>query len=129
MKIEFNRVTWYSKLCAIILFLLLVPILCFYIGEKYGLLLANEQSPIVLTRVVYKNAVDPASVSKTTHTYSNAIYSFEYPSNWNATKNTYAPENTLFGIGATDTMGGGGIEIQTSQKSLDTVFASNSEFE
>lgn len=35
MSIEFNKVTWYSKLGAVILFLLVVPILTFYIGMKY----------------------------------------------------------------------------------------------
>jgi hypothetical protein len=35
MSIEFNKVTWYSKLGAVILFLLVVPVLTFYIGMKY----------------------------------------------------------------------------------------------
>lgn len=33
--IEWNRVTWYSKLGAILLFILVVPVLTFYIGVKY----------------------------------------------------------------------------------------------
>jgi len=33
--IEWNRVTWYSKLGAIILFLGVIPALCFYIGTQY----------------------------------------------------------------------------------------------
>lgn len=37
MKIEFNKVTWYSKLGAAILFLVIVPILAFYIGRQYQL--------------------------------------------------------------------------------------------
>ena len=41
MKIEFNRVTWYSKLAALVLFLVVVPVLCFYIGEQYGSLKAE----------------------------------------------------------------------------------------
>ena len=65
MNIEFNRVTWYSKLGAIILFLFAVPILCFYIGEKYGLLIASEQPPFVITRVVYKNLPNPNMPSTT----------------------------------------------------------------
>ena len=36
MKIEFNKVTWYSKLAAVILFLFVVPFLSFYFGEQYG---------------------------------------------------------------------------------------------
>ncbi len=35
MSIKFNEVTWYSKLGAIILFILVVPVLTFCIGRKY----------------------------------------------------------------------------------------------
>ncbi len=35
--IVFNKVTWYSKLAAVILFLLVVPTLTFYIGTQYQL--------------------------------------------------------------------------------------------
>lgn len=35
--IVFNKVTWYSKLAAVILFLLVVPALTFYIGTQYQL--------------------------------------------------------------------------------------------
>lgn len=42
MKIEWNRVTWYSKLGAIILFFVVIPVLAFYIGEQYGLLEAGS---------------------------------------------------------------------------------------
>ena len=35
MKIEFNKVTWYSKLLALVLFLVVIPWLAFYIGEQY----------------------------------------------------------------------------------------------
>lgn len=35
MSIKFNEVTWYSKLGAVILFLVVVPILAFYIGGQY----------------------------------------------------------------------------------------------
>ena len=37
MHISFTTVTWYSKLGAVLLFLLVVPVLCFYIGEQYAL--------------------------------------------------------------------------------------------
>ena len=33
--IKWNEVTWYSKLGAIILFLIVVPVFCFYIGTQY----------------------------------------------------------------------------------------------
>jgi hypothetical protein len=35
MKIEWNRVTWYSKLLAVILFILVLPAWTFYLGMKY----------------------------------------------------------------------------------------------
>ena len=35
-KIKWNEVTWYSRLGAIILFIGIVPALCFYIGAEYG---------------------------------------------------------------------------------------------
>ncbi len=35
MIIEWNKVTWYSKLGAVILFILIVPILTFIIGREY----------------------------------------------------------------------------------------------
>jgi hypothetical protein len=35
MYIEFNRVTWYSKLAAVILFIFVVPWLTFYLGREY----------------------------------------------------------------------------------------------
>ena len=35
--IKFNEVTWYSKLAAVILFLLVIPTLTFYIGTQYQL--------------------------------------------------------------------------------------------
>ncbi len=33
--IKFNEITWYSRLAAILFFLAVFPILCFYIGTKY----------------------------------------------------------------------------------------------
>ena len=35
MNIKFNEVTWYSKLGAVVLFLLIVPILTFIVGRQY----------------------------------------------------------------------------------------------
>ncbi len=33
--IEWNKVTWYSKLAAIIFFIGILPVLTFYIGTQY----------------------------------------------------------------------------------------------
>lgn len=35
MTIELNKVTWYSRLSAIVLFIIIIPILAFYLGYKY----------------------------------------------------------------------------------------------
>jgi hypothetical protein len=46
--IKWNEVTWYSRLGAIILFLGVVPVLCFYIGMQYGLI---QNLPLALSPV------------------------------------------------------------------------------
>ena len=35
MSIKFNEVTWYSKLAALIFFLIALPTLTFYMGVEY----------------------------------------------------------------------------------------------
>jgi hypothetical protein len=35
MSIQFNKVTWYSRLLALILFLGIIPLIAFYIGTQY----------------------------------------------------------------------------------------------
>ena len=89
---------------------------------------------VIITGIILvqseKHVVEPnISSTDVSHVFTNGIYSFTYPTNWNAVKNKYNPESTLFGPSATEAMGEGGVEIQTSQKSLDTVFESNSEIE
>ncbi len=48
MKIIFNKVTWYSKILAVIVFIFVLPSLTFYIGMRYqevkGVNLANSES-------------------------------------------------------------------------------------
>ena len=44
MNISFTTVTWYSKLGAILLFLLVVPTVCFFIGQQYELTKLDIQS-------------------------------------------------------------------------------------
>jgi hypothetical protein len=43
MKIQFNKVTWYSKALALALFVIL-PFLGFYLGIRYGRLLAMGEA-------------------------------------------------------------------------------------
>jgi hypothetical protein len=54
MSIQFNVVTWYSKLLSIIFFIAVVPALTFFIGQKYQQTLdvTNNQSMLVVTPVV-----------------------------------------------------------------------------
>jgi hypothetical protein len=46
MNIEWNKVTWYSKLAAIILFVGAVPALTFYIGKQYGEVSVLSNEPV-----------------------------------------------------------------------------------
>jgi hypothetical protein len=34
-QIEWNRVTWYSRMWALFVFLLIIPVISFYIGTQY----------------------------------------------------------------------------------------------
>lgn len=43
-EIKWNEVTWYSRLGAIMLFLVVVPTLSFYIGMQYGALLETNRN-------------------------------------------------------------------------------------
>ena len=47
MNIEWNKVTWYSKLAAVIFFLGVLPVLTFYIGTQYGEVLTIYENPII----------------------------------------------------------------------------------
>lgn len=68
MHIEFNKVTWYSKLGALILFILVIPALTFYIGRKY------EEVRILNS---YTN-ISPAKVSNTLNPdYLNSTYNID----------------------------------------------------
>lgn len=47
--IEWNKLTWYSKLASIIFFLGVFPILTFYIGMQYQRTLDVVNNPVVIT--------------------------------------------------------------------------------
>ena len=42
--IKLNKVTWYTRFIALVLFLAVIPALSFYIGTQYGLMLGGDQS-------------------------------------------------------------------------------------
>jgi hypothetical protein len=46
MKIEWNRVTWYSKLSALIVFVVIFPVVTFAIGVQYGMVVEIKRSNI-----------------------------------------------------------------------------------
>ena len=57
MKIVFNKVTWYSKLLAVFVFFVIVPLVSFYLGSYY------EQ-----TKIIIRNINEIAPVQKTINT-------------------------------------------------------------
>ncbi len=79
-NVEWNRVTWYSKLLAIVIFIGVIPTLTFYIGMKYQeavdandetnilTLISSTNSPLVSNRpsLPLVNATTSASISSST---------------------------------------------------------------
>ena len=88
--IEWNQVTWYSKLGAIILFISIVPALCFYIGIQYQLAQQSFTSPPVI------NGANPVLNSGVFGPYDGNSFSYKsnpvspfclgnYRDQWNST--------------------------------------------
>ena len=82
MQIKWNKVTWYSRWAAVIVFLIMIPILCFYIGMIYGEVRSIELIPEL--GIPAKNTPSVSTTSFPYSTYSNDIYNFtfQYPSTW-----------------------------------------------
>ncbi len=76
--IEWNKVTWYSKLGAIIFFIAVLPALSFYIGVKY------EQAKVANTSISSYVSVPIKNIGVDLKKYVNEKYefSFEYPSDY-----------------------------------------------
>ncbi len=54
MKIKWNKYTWYSRTAALLFFLLVLPVLTFYIGEQYGVTVTEINSqPITSPSTVH----------------------------------------------------------------------------
>jgi hypothetical protein len=72
--IKWNEVTWYSKLGAMILFLGVVPALCFYIGIQYQL--------------TQQNILESNSTTGTIHSYTygdpDGFFTLHVPAAWKA---------------------------------------------
>lgn len=99
--INFNEVTWYSKLAAIIFFIGVFPVLCFYIGNRYGevkslnnvqysegLVPARQQpsdcpnGTLVETLNGYQCDVSESETALNWRTYKNDQFEFQYPSEY-----------------------------------------------
>ncbi len=52
MNIKLNKITWYSKLAAIIFFIGILPIVTFYLGKEYGEIIAGENVPTFISAEV-----------------------------------------------------------------------------
>ncbi len=91
--IEFNKVTWYSKLAAAVFLLIFFPIVAFCIGVQYGEIRASSIAPVYsapkdnyieITKTVapgsenlkYFTAITPLTTSAST--YSNIVGHFGY---------------------------------------------------
>lgn len=75
--IKWDRVTWYSKLLAIIFFIGVLPLLCFYVGARYGEV--KEQAERVETvSFIPKAKVAEGVDTSEWKTYRNEKYGFEF---------------------------------------------------
>ena len=82
MQIKWNEVTWYSRWAAVVVFLVAVPVLCFYIGVIYGHV--NSQEVVSEIGVPVKTTPVLSTTTSQFATYSNDTYNFtfQYPSAW-----------------------------------------------
>ncbi len=86
MQIEFNKVTWYSKLGALILFIFVIPSLTFYIGRKY------EE---VQNLSIYTEIPDSKIIKSLNSDYLNSTYNIDGETI--ILKNGKADNVTIFG--------------------------------
>ena len=66
LMIEWNRVTWYSRLGAMIFLLGVLPAVSFYIGTQYELTatsLAEAQTAVLSSKMAIATSTSPASIS------------------------------------------------------------------
>jgi hypothetical protein len=78
--IKWNKVTWYSRLGAIILFIGVVPVLTFYVGVQYQLTLSSQQlqTPHSSAQPTASKSVLPSSSRKNEGTDSYSSPNGEY---------------------------------------------------
>ena len=95
--IEWNKVTWYSKWGAIIVFILVLPILTFYIGTKYRetqQILSDSENISVNNNPKPAHTINSSVVGWQTYTNQDYGFGFKYPNDWTAgIKSKYDNEN------------------------------------
>ncbi len=106
MNIKWNKVTWYSKLLAAILFLGVFPALTFYIGREIGeinCLVSTPQQPStslqnISARLEVNKNTDISKIAWGTFKDSSGYIQFQYPQNWMPATN----KNLSDGVSFTD---------------------------
>ncbi|MEI8337967.1 MAG: hypothetical protein WCF92_02360 [bacterium] len=63
MKIKFNEVTWYSKLGAVIVLFIIVPLISFYLGNYY------QETKFIIKNI---SKVAPQKVGTSTNSFSSS---------------------------------------------------------
>jgi hypothetical protein len=68
-RVRWNQVTWYSKLGAIVVFLGVIPALCFYIGMQYQVVIKETDISPIASPSVIKNDIRQPQVAETKTRY------------------------------------------------------------
>ncbi len=98
--IQWNEYTWYSRLAALIVFILLLPILTFYLGVQYqktaDVLSMAETSSVVVGNISHRASAKPVIVidSTSNSTSTTSITSSTTTSTTTATTVTSKPQIT-----------------------------------
>ncbi|TSC60532.1 MAG: hypothetical protein LiPW15_410 [Parcubacteria group bacterium LiPW_15] len=111
-KIEWNSVTWYSKILAGSVFVLL-PLVTFYIGVRLGFFLGSTPAQV--------NIYMPRSATETYKTYTNKDvgFSLEYPSAWISSESS--DQYTLASFGPAN--GQGAVKVYLQKNSYKDIYA------
>jgi hypothetical protein len=92
MKIQWNKVTWYSKFIALVLFVIL-PFIGFWFGIKYGLTIAPLSDA---------SAITSAPASSTTAVFPGSEY-YSHVAEWQTYQDTTAGFSIAYPIDFTNT--------------------------
>lgn len=94
-KLQWNEVTWYSKLLSIVFFIAVLPVLTFYIGREYERTeqILNDPAPAV-------PVVEGADSSFEAYTNSEYNFSLKYPQGYLGVELPRKVTQELGGLGA-----------------------------